>query len=82
MADVLSELKNLSEILQNQKTTLLKAHEIIKIYIKHIKSLSTYPGQHAAEASQASHAQFIQAVAESMKERLFTTTADRAQAQA
>lgn len=99
MADVLTELKNLSEILQNRKTTLPKAHDIMTMYVKRIESLNRYPGQHAVAASQAEEvmefkgeqlrvgkspiinsAQFIQAVADNMKERLFTTTANRAQA--
>ena len=99
MADVLTELKNLSEFLQNRKTTLPKAHEIMTMYVKRIESLSSYPGHHAVEASQAEEemtfrgeqlrfgkspiidsAQFTQAVAESMNDRLFTTTANKAQA--
>lgn len=99
MADVLTELKNLSEILQNRKTTLPKAHDIMTMYVKRTESLNRHPGQHAVEASQAEEvmeikgeqlrvgkspiinsAQFIQAVADNMKERLFTTTANRAQA--
>ncbi|KAI4799945.1 hypothetical protein KUCAC02_016483 [Chaenocephalus aceratus] len=99
MADVLTELKNLSEILQNRKTTLPKAHHIMTTYVKHIESFNCDPGQHAVDASQAEEvmefkgeelrvgrspiidsAQFIRAVADNMKERLFTTTANRAQA--
>ncbi|KAJ4944222.1 hypothetical protein JOQ06_012767 [Pogonophryne albipinna] len=99
MADVLTELKNLSEILQNRKTTLPKAHDIMTTYVKCIESFNRYPGQHAVDASQAEEvmefkgeelrvgrspiidsAQFIRAVADNMKERLFTTTANRAQA--
>ncbi|KAJ4923574.1 hypothetical protein JOQ06_004112 [Pogonophryne albipinna] len=99
MADVLTELKNLSEILQNRKTTLPKAHDIMTTYVKRIESFNRYPGQHAVDASQAEEvmefkgeelrvgrspiidsAQFIRAVADNMKERLFTTTANRAQA--
>ncbi|KAJ3581691.1 hypothetical protein NHX12_016369 [Muraenolepis orangiensis] len=53
MADVLTELKNLSEILQNRKTTLPKAHDIMTTYVKHIESFNRYPGQHAVDASQA-----------------------------
>ncbi|QQP53599.1 Uncharacterized protein FKW44_006129, partial [Caligus rogercresseyi] len=99
MADVLIELKNLSEILQNRRITLPKAHDIMLTYIKRIESFITYPGQHTVEASQAEKdmkfkeedlkvgrspiidaSQFIQAVADSLNERLFTTTANRAQA--
>ncbi|KAF3858860.1 hypothetical protein F7725_012061, partial [Dissostichus mawsoni] len=99
MADVLTELKNLSEILQNRKTTLPKAHDIMTTYVKRIESFNRYPGQHAVDASQAEEvmefkgeelrvgrspiidsAQFIRAVADNMKERLFTITANRAQA--
>ncbi|XP_060761422.1 E3 SUMO-protein ligase KIAA1586-like [Neoarius graeffei] len=99
MADVLTELKNLSEILQNRRITLPKAHDIMMTYIKWIESLTGYPGQHTVEACQAESdmkfkgedlkvdkspiidsAQFIQAVADSLSERLFTTTANRAQA--
>ncbi|KAK5880415.1 hypothetical protein CesoFtcFv8_023446 [Champsocephalus esox] len=50
---VLTELKNLSEILQNRKTTLPKAHDIMKTYVKRIESFNRYPGQHAVDASQA-----------------------------
>ncbi|KAJ4944223.1 hypothetical protein JOQ06_012768 [Pogonophryne albipinna] len=53
MADVLTELKNLSEILQNRKTTLPKAHDIMTTYVKCIESFNRYPGQHAVDASQA-----------------------------
>ncbi|KAJ4922910.1 hypothetical protein JOQ06_022583 [Pogonophryne albipinna] len=53
MADVLTELKNLSEILQNRKTTLPKAHDIMTTYVKRIESFNRYPGQHAVDASQA-----------------------------
>lgn len=53
MVDVLAELKNLSEILQSRKTTIPKAHEIMTIYVKHIKSLCEYPGKHTVEAVQA-----------------------------
>ncbi|KAJ3583694.1 hypothetical protein NHX12_015837 [Muraenolepis orangiensis] len=99
MADVLTELKNLSEILQNRKTTLPKAHDIMTTYVKRIESFNRYPGQHAVDASQAEEvmefkgeelrvgrspiidsAQFIRAVADNMKERLISTTANRAQA--
>ncbi|KAJ4934671.1 hypothetical protein JOQ06_007456 [Pogonophryne albipinna] len=40
MADVLTELKNLSEILQNRKTTLPKAHDIMTTYVKRIESFN------------------------------------------
>ncbi|KAJ3595844.1 hypothetical protein NHX12_002258 [Muraenolepis orangiensis] len=53
MADVLTELKNLSEILKNRKTTLPKAHDIMTTYVKRIESFNRYPGQHAVDASQA-----------------------------
>lgn len=99
MVDVLTELKNLSEILQNRETTLPKAHDTMTMYVKRIESLGMYPGKHAVAASQAEEAmefkgeklrvgkspiinsaQFIQAVSDNMKERLFTTTANRTQA--
>ncbi|MEQ2239372.1 hypothetical protein ILYODFUR_003785 [Ilyodon furcidens] len=52
MADVLlTELKTLSEILQNRKITFPKVHEIMTMYVKRIESLSLYPG-HVVEASQ------------------------------
>uniref|UniRef100_A0A3B3IFA6 DUF4371 domain-containing protein n=1 Tax=Oryzias latipes TaxID=8090 RepID=A0A3B3IFA6_ORYLA len=53
MVDVLTELKNLSEILQNRKTTIPKAHELMTNYLKRIESLKTYPGKHTVEAEQA-----------------------------
>uniref|UniRef100_A0A3P9KAD0 DUF4371 domain-containing protein n=1 Tax=Oryzias latipes TaxID=8090 RepID=A0A3P9KAD0_ORYLA len=53
MLDVLTELKNLSEILQNRKTTIPKAHELMTNYLKRIESLKTYPGKHTVEAEQA-----------------------------
>ena len=39
MADVLSELKNLSEALQNQNITLPKLHTLLLVYTKRIESL-------------------------------------------
>ncbi|KAJ8252839.1 hypothetical protein GJAV_G00206160 [Gymnothorax javanicus] len=99
MADVLSELKDLSEMLQNRKITLPKAHNTMTMYVKRIESLSTYPGKCTVAANQAEEAmefkgeklnvgespiinsgQFIRAVSDNMKERLFTTTANGAQA--
>uniref|UniRef100_A0A3P9I7V3 DUF4371 domain-containing protein n=1 Tax=Oryzias latipes TaxID=8090 RepID=A0A3P9I7V3_ORYLA len=53
MVDVLTELKSLSEILQNRKTTIPKAHELMTNYLKRIESLKTYPGKHSVEAEQA-----------------------------
>ncbi|KAJ4931180.1 hypothetical protein JOQ06_025478 [Pogonophryne albipinna] len=99
MADVLTELKNLSENSSEQEDHTPKAHDIMTTYVKRIESFNRYPGQHAVDASQAEEvmelkgeelrvgrspiidsAQFIRAVADNMKERLFTTTANRAQA--
>ncbi|KAJ3583827.1 hypothetical protein NHX12_015545 [Muraenolepis orangiensis] len=93
------ERAKFKEILQNRKTTLPKAHDIMTTYVKRIESFNRYPGQHAVDASQAEEvmefkgeelrvgrspiidsAQFIRAGADNMKERLFTTTANRAQA--
>uniref|UniRef100_A0A3B3BXM0 DUF4371 domain-containing protein n=1 Tax=Oryzias melastigma TaxID=30732 RepID=A0A3B3BXM0_ORYME len=53
MVDVLTELKKLSEILQNRKTTIPKAHEFMTNYLKRIESLKIYPGKHTVEAEQA-----------------------------
>ncbi len=54
MTDVLTELKDLSEILYKRKmTTLPKAHGIVTMFVKRIKNLNKNPGQHAADASQA-----------------------------
>uniref|UniRef100_A0A3B3CBF3 DUF4371 domain-containing protein n=1 Tax=Oryzias melastigma TaxID=30732 RepID=A0A3B3CBF3_ORYME len=52
MVDVLTGLKNLSEILQNRKTTIPKAHELMTKYLKRIESLKTYPGKHTAEQAK------------------------------
>uniref|UniRef100_A0A672GNY5 Uncharacterized protein n=1 Tax=Salarias fasciatus TaxID=181472 RepID=A0A672GNY5_SALFA len=98
MADVLSELKDLSEMLQNRRMTIPKAHNTMTTFVRRIESLSTYSGKHTISANQAEEAmefkgeklsigrspiinsgQFIQAVVDNMKERLFTTTANRAQ---
>ncbi|XP_054873424.1 E3 SUMO-protein ligase KIAA1586-like [Amphiprion ocellaris] len=98
MVDILTELKNLSEILQSRKTTIPKAHEMMTIYVQRIESLCDYPGKHTVEAVQSEQkmifegeqlrvgksptidsVQFIHAVVENMKQRLFTTTANRAQ---
>ena len=44
MADVLYELKNLSETLKNRNTTLPKAHILLTAYKKRIKSFIVSPG--------------------------------------
>jgi len=99
MADVLNELKNLSETLQNRTTTLPKAQNLLTVYIKRIESLVVSPGEHSYLAQRAeeamsfqevqlredrgpviNQAQFILAVADNMKQRLFTTVSNRAQA--
>jgi len=99
VADVLNELKNLSETVQNRSTTLPKAQNLLTVYIKRIESLVFSPGehsiltQHAEEAMSfqevqlregrgpvIDQAQFIRAVADSMKQRLFNTVSNRAQA--
>ena len=99
MADVLNELRDLSEMLQNRKMALAKAYTTMTMYLNRIESLTTYPGQHTVIANQAeavmefkgeqlsvdkspviNSGQFIRAVSDTMKERLFTTTANRAQA--
>lgn len=98
MADVLTELKDLSLHLQNRKITLPKAHNIMTNYVKRIESLAMYPRKHTVEASQVEdvmefkgeqlsvgrspiiYPKFIQAVADNMKERLFTISANRTQA--
>uniref|UniRef100_A0A3Q1CW52 DUF4371 domain-containing protein n=1 Tax=Amphiprion ocellaris TaxID=80972 RepID=A0A3Q1CW52_AMPOC len=51
MVDILTELKNLSEILQSRKTTIPKAHEMMTIYVQRIESLCDYPGKHTVESS-------------------------------
>ena len=98
MADVLTELKNLSEILQTRSITLPKAHDTMVTYVTRIGSLRTHPGKHELEASQAENemnfqgvelhfgknpvinsAQFIQAVVDLLKEKLFTTAANKSQ---
>lgn len=48
-----TELKTLSDILQNRKTALPKARDIITMYVKYIERLSGYPGQHVVDTSQA-----------------------------
>uniref|UniRef100_A0A3P8U5N6 DUF4371 domain-containing protein n=1 Tax=Amphiprion percula TaxID=161767 RepID=A0A3P8U5N6_AMPPE len=53
MVDILTELKNLSEILQSRKTTIPKAHEMMTIYVQRIESLCDYPGKHTVEAVQS-----------------------------
>ena len=92
MADVLNELKKLSETLQNRNTTISKAHTLLITYTKRIDTLNDFPGEHsilAREAEKAmsfqkeelreercpviNQAQFIQAVADNMKQKLFTT---------
>lgn len=99
MADVLGELKDLSEMLQDRRITIPKAHNTMTTFVRRIESLNTHPGKHTISANQAEEAmefkgeklsvgrspiinsgQFIQAVVDNMKERLFTTSANRAQA--
>ena len=99
MADVLNELKNLSETLQNRSTTLPKAQNLLIDDIRRIESLVVSPGEHSVLAQRAeeamslqevqlregrgpviNQAQFIRAVADNMKQRLFTTVSNRAQA--
>ena len=98
MADVLNELKNLSETLQNRSTTLPKAQNLLTVYIRRIESLVVSPGEHSILAQRVeamsfqevqlregrgpiiNQAQFIRAVADNMKLRLFTTVSTRGQA--
>ena len=99
MADVLNELKILSETLQNRSATLSKAQNLLTVYIKRIESLVVSPGEHSILAQRAeeamsfqevqlregrgpiiNQAQFIRAVADNMKLRLFTTVSTRGQA--
>ena len=62
MADVLNELKNLSETLQSRNTTLPKAHALLNAYTKRVKSLITFPGIHSILALQAEKAMSFQQV--------------------
>uniref|UniRef100_A0A3P8SQN1 DUF4371 domain-containing protein n=1 Tax=Amphiprion percula TaxID=161767 RepID=A0A3P8SQN1_AMPPE len=61
MVDILTELKNLSEILQSGKTTIPKAHEMMTIYVQRIESLCDYPGKHTVESPTIDSVQFIHA---------------------
>ena len=98
MADVLNELKNLSETLQNRSTTLPKAQNLLTVDIRRIENLVVSPGEHSILVQRAeeamsfqevqlregrspviNQAQFIRAVADNMKQRLFTTVSNRAQ---
>ena len=53
MADVLNELKNLSETLRNRSTTLPKAQNLLTVYIRRIESLVVSPGEHSILAQRA-----------------------------
>uniref|UniRef100_A0A3P9IIB3 DUF4371 domain-containing protein n=1 Tax=Oryzias latipes TaxID=8090 RepID=A0A3P9IIB3_ORYLA len=46
-------LKSLALMVDNRKTTIPKAHELMTNYLKRIESLKTYPGKHTVEAEQA-----------------------------
>ena len=60
MADVLNELTNLSETLQSRNTTLPKAHTLLNLYTKFIKSLIASLGKHSILAQQAEKMSFQQ----------------------
>ena len=62
MADVLNELKNLSETLQSQNITLPKAHTLLNAYTKRIKSLIPSPGEHSISVQKAEKAMSFQLV--------------------
>ena len=62
MADVLSELKNLSETLQNRNTTLPNAHTLLTIFTKRIESLVASSGEHSILAQRAEKAMSFQEV--------------------
>ena len=47
MADILGELRNASEILENQNITLSKAHNVMNTYTKQIDSFNDCPGKHS-----------------------------------
>ena len=47
MADVLNELKNLSETLQNRNTTISKPHALRITGKKRIKVVNDFPGEHS-----------------------------------
>ena len=98
MADVLNELKYLSETLQNRNITLPKAHTLLTTCTKRIESLLTSLWEHSILAQRAekamsfqevelregispviNQAQFVRAVADNMKKRLFTTASNRVQ---
>ncbi|XP_063788503.1 E3 SUMO-protein ligase KIAA1586-like [Pseudophryne corroboree] len=98
MLDVLTELKNLSELLQDRKMTIPKADNHIKMYVRRIESLKRIPGFHSEQTQNAEEgimfkntkltgigkspkiksSQFIQAVVDNMRCKLFTTTANKA----
>ncbi|XP_074872882.1 E3 SUMO-protein ligase KIAA1586-like [Carettochelys insculpta] len=97
MLDVLTELKNLSELLQDRELMIPKADSLMKIYLQRIDSLRRIPGLHTKQALQAEEAmmfkntkltsarknltinpsQFIQAVVDNLRCKLFTTTANQ-----
>jgi len=62
MVDVLTELKNLSETLQNRSTTLPKAQNLLTVYIGRIESLVVSPGEHSILAQPAEEAMSFQEV--------------------
>ncbi|KAH1167869.1 hypothetical protein KIL84_003352 [Mauremys mutica] len=93
MLDVLTELKNLSDMLQERDKTIPKAENLMQIYIKRIESLKTDPGIYSEEAQKAEQSmifknsklnprinssQFIQAVIDDMRTKLFTTASNKA----
>lgn len=53
MCDALSELKNLSELLQERDITLPKADKLMKQYILRIESMKKYPGEYFVKADTA-----------------------------
>jgi len=62
MADVLNELKNLSETLQNRSTTLPKAQNVLTACVRRIESLVVSPGEHSILAQRAEEAMSFQEV--------------------
>ncbi|XP_006110332.2 E3 SUMO-protein ligase KIAA1586-like [Pelodiscus sinensis] len=100
MLDVLTELKNLSELLQDQELMIPKADNLMKVYLQRIDSLRRISGLHTKQAQQAEEAmmfkntkltaaresptinpsQFIQAVVDNIRCKLFTSTATQSPA--
>ena len=62
MADVLNELKYLSETLQNRNITLPKAHTLLTAYTKRIGSFIASPGEHSILAQRVEKAMSFQEV--------------------